>query len=173
MTTETAQEAPDVVIGTFSVNSNSATVLFDSGDSHSFIAYTFIKKHGIPVSVMKKHMLVSSPGGVMKAEWICLAASLSIRGVEFQANLVVINSSGIDVILGMDWLRLQKAVINCGNSSVNLTTPSGEEVEYVATQSTAEICQVNQLEDTTLEDIRIVNEYPDVFPEELPGMPPK
>ena len=73
----------------------------------------------------------------------------------------------------MDWLRSQKAVINCENSSVNLTTPSGEKVEYVATQSASEICRVNQLEGTTIEDIRIVNEYPDVFPEELPGMPPE
>ena len=73
----------------------------------------------------------------------------------------------------MDWLRLQKAVINCGNSFMNLTTPSGEEIEYVATQSAAEIYRVNQLEGTTLEDIRIVNEYPDVFPEELLGMPPE
>ena len=80
VTAEIAQEAPDVVIGTFPVNSNSATVLFDSSASHSFIAYTFIKKHGIPVNVMKKHMLVSSPRGEMKAEWICLVASLSIRG---------------------------------------------------------------------------------------------
>ena len=108
----------------------------------------------------------------MKAEWICLAASLSIRGVEFQANLVVINSTSIDVILGMDWLRLQKVVINYGNSSLNLITSTGEEVVYVATQSAAEIYRVNQLEGTTIEDIRIVNEYPDVFPEELPGMPP-
>ena len=133
MTAETAQEAPDVVIGMFLVNSNSATVLFYSGTSHSFIAYTFIKKHGIPVCVMKKPMLVNSPRGEMKANWICLAASLNIRGVEFQANLVVIDSSRIDVILGMDWLRSWKAVINCGNSSVNLTTPFGEKVEYVAT----------------------------------------
>ena len=73
----------------------------------------------------------------------------------------------------MDWLRLQKVVINCGNSSVNLTTPSGEKIEYVAIQSATEIYRVNQLEGTTLEDIRIVNEYPDVFPEELPGMPPE
>ena len=79
MTVETAQEAPDVVIITFLVNSNSATVLFDSSASHSFIAYTFIKKHGILVSVMKKPMLVSSPREEMKANWICLAASLSIR----------------------------------------------------------------------------------------------
>ena len=80
MTVETAQEAPDVVIGTFSVNSNSAIVLFDSGVSHSFIAYTFIKKHGIPVCVMKKPMLVNSPGGEMKENWLYLAASLIIRG---------------------------------------------------------------------------------------------
>ena len=56
---------------------------------------------------------------------------------------------------------------------MNLTTPSREKVEYVATQSASEIYRVNQLEGTTLEDIRIVNEYPNVFPEELPGMPPK
>ena len=73
----------------------------------------------------------------------------------------------------MDWLRSRKAVINCGNSFVNLTTPFGEKVEYVATQLAAEICRVNQLEGTTIEDIRIVNEYPDVFPEELLGMPPE
>ena len=93
--------------------------------------------------------------------------------VEFQANLVVIDSSGIDVILGMDWLRSRKEVINYGNSFVNLTTPSGEKVEYVATQSASEIYRVNQLEGTTLEDIRIVNEYLDIFPEELLGMPPE
>ena len=56
---------------------------------------------------------------------------------------------------------------------MNLTTPSREKVEYVATQSASEIYRVNQLEGTIIEDIRIVNEYLDVFPEELLGMPPK
>ena len=69
-----------MVIDTFLVNSNLATLLFYSGASHSFIAYTFIKKHGIPVCVMKKPMLVNSPKGEMKANWVCLAASLTIRG---------------------------------------------------------------------------------------------
>ena len=67
VTVETAHEAPDVVISMFQVNSNSATVHFDSGASHSFIAYTFIKKHGIPVCVMKKPMLVNSIRVEMKA----------------------------------------------------------------------------------------------------------
>ena len=56
MTIETAQEAPDVVIGMFPINSNSATVLFDFGASHSFIAYTFIKKHGIPMCYEETHI---------------------------------------------------------------------------------------------------------------------
>ena len=63
----------------------------------------------------------------------------------------------------MDWLRPRKAIIHCGNSSVILTAPSGEKVEYVATQSASEISRVNQLKGTSVEDIRIVNEYPDVF----------
>jgi len=50
------------------------------------------------------HVSKLTPRG-NETNWICLAASLIIRGVEFQANLVVIDSSGIDVILGMDWLR--------------------------------------------------------------------
>ena len=67
VTTEAAQEAPNMVIGTFPINSNSAIVLFDSGASYSFIAYTFIKKHGILVCVMKKPMLVNSIRVEMKA----------------------------------------------------------------------------------------------------------
>ena len=56
---------------------------------------------------------------------------------------------------------------------MNLTTPSREKVEYVATQSALEIYRVNQLKGTIVEDIRVVNEYPDVFPDELSGMPPE
>jgi len=56
---------------------------------------------------------------------------------------------------------------------VILTAPSREKVEYVATQVALEICRVNQLKGTSIEDICIVNEYPNVFPDELPGMSPE
>jgi hypothetical protein len=64
---ETTQEAQDVVFGMFLVSSAPASVLFDSGASHSFISAQFVTKHGIPVHSMSNHMLVSSPGGNMKA----------------------------------------------------------------------------------------------------------
>ena len=50
---ESAAEAPNVVSGTFMVNSHPATVLFDTGATHSFISKSFAEQHGIPVSCMR------------------------------------------------------------------------------------------------------------------------
>jgi hypothetical protein len=60
---EAAQENPKVVLGMFLVNSVPASVLFDSGASHSFITSQFVAQHNIPISLLPRHMLVSSPGG--------------------------------------------------------------------------------------------------------------
>jgi len=108
---ETAQEAQEVVFGMFLVNSAPATVLFDSGASHSFISAQFVAKYGIPVHSMSKHMLVSSPGGNMKAMYQCLGVGFQIMGREFRANFVVLDTRGIDIILGMGWLSKVDAVI--------------------------------------------------------------
>jgi len=92
--------------------------------------------------------------------------------VDFPANQIVLNSSGIDVILGMYWMGGCNGVINCAKRSMQLTSPQGDRVEFVATLPSAEHCVVNQLEGTRLEDIRVVCEFLDVFPDDLPGMPP-
>jgi hypothetical protein len=60
---EVAQENPRVVLGMSLVNSTPASVLFDSGASHSFITSQFVTQHNIPISPMSRHMLVTSPGG--------------------------------------------------------------------------------------------------------------
>jgi hypothetical protein len=99
VTTKQAQDAPGIVLDTFPVNSVFAIVLFDSGASHSFITEQFMAKHDIPMSSMKTHLLISSPNGEMKSTYICPRVNLKIRGIDFQADLVVLTSSGIDVIL--------------------------------------------------------------------------
>ena len=77
---EEAQEAPDVVIGTFSINDISAVVLFDSGVSHSFISAAYTKKHNLPIALLRCQMIVSSPGGDMPARQLCPKGNLKIRG---------------------------------------------------------------------------------------------
>jgi hypothetical protein len=66
VTTEEAQQAQDIVLGMFLASSHPATVLFDSGASHSCISSSFVVKHQLPIIIMKQIMLVSSPGGEMR-----------------------------------------------------------------------------------------------------------
>jgi hypothetical protein len=98
-------------------------------------------------------------------------------GVDFVANLIVLESKGIDVILGMDWLSKYKVLIDCAKKSIKMTTPEGKEMEFIAepvvtTKGVANCAKVNQLNASQGSEVPVVNEFPDVFPEELPGMPP-
>ena len=91
--------------------------------------------------------------------------------VEFLADLVVLKSKGIDVILGMDWLSRHNGLIGCTDKVVHLTNPEGVRVTC-HTRGSGSDPMVFSMEAKPLEEVPVVNEYPDVFPEELPGMPP-
>jgi hypothetical protein len=100
MNVEEAQEATDVVLGMFPVNSVPARVLFDSGASHSFITQLFVDKSGLQPTPLKETMSVQIPGSVTKASWTCLAVPIEIHGVAFLASLIVLGTKGLEVVLG-------------------------------------------------------------------------
>ena len=84
----------------------------------------------------------------------------------------MLEESTIDVILGMSWLRKAKVVIACGKGTIELANSKGErfEVEIIVTTSTRRA--IFLLDGKFVGDnIRVVRDFPDVFPEELPGMP--
>jgi hypothetical protein len=93
-------------------------------------------------------------------------------GADFWARLVVLESKDLGVILGKDWLGMHEATIQCAKRIVLLTGPKGEKVELVSDPPLDAGGSVQQLDGKSLEDIRVVCEYPDVFLEKLPGMPP-
>ena len=113
MSTETALVEPEVMLDTFDVNSTPATILFDSRALYSFISQAFVRNHSIPLCAMQNLILVNSPGGSMQASYYCLPTSLSLRGVEFKVSPIMLRTSGIDAILGMDWMKQNWAVIQC------------------------------------------------------------
>jgi hypothetical protein len=164
---EEAQEALDVVIGMFLINDTSIVVLFDSGASHSFISAAYVGKHNLPLALLRYQMIVSSLGGDMPARQLCPKVNLKIRGVDFVANLIVLESKGIDIILGMDWLSKHKVLINCAKKSVKLTTPKGKEMEFITEPVVTAKCvanhvKVNQLDASQGSEVPVVNEFPDV-----------
>jgi hypothetical protein len=77
----------------------------------------------------------------------------------------------------MDWLSKHKVLIDGAKKSVKLTTPDGKELEFVAesvvtAKGVANCVKVNQLDASQGPEVPMVNEFPDVFPDDLPGMPP-
>jgi hypothetical protein len=88
-----------------------------------------------------------------------------------------LESKGIDVILGMNWLSKHKVLIDCAKKTVMLTTPEGKELVFVVepvvtAKGIAIRVKVNQLNASQGSEVPVVNEFPDVFPDELPGLPP-
>jgi len=121
VTAESAAKAPNVVIGTFMVNSHPATVLFDTGATHSFITKSYVEQHSLFTTPLKKYLLVSSPGGELRSHTVCPRVSVAIRGATFSAALRVLDTKGIDVILGMDTLAKWGVRIDYAQRTVHLS----------------------------------------------------
>ncbi|WVZ93956.1 hypothetical protein U9M48_039905 [Paspalum notatum var. saurae] len=166
---ETAAEAPNVVLGTFKVNSNPATILFDTGATHSFITRLYAEKHNIHISSIKRPMIISSPGEKINASSICSMVDIIIRGKKFCTGLLVIDFMDIDIILGMDTLEKWGVKIDCAQRTVHLAASDSQEVEISASSPSG---YLHQMEARPTDGIRIVCDYPDVFLDKLPGMPP-
>ena len=131
-----------------------------------------MKKVIVPWScAMKDPTLVNSPGGSMQASCRCLPTSLSLRGVEFKVSPIVLKTSSIVVILGMDWMVQQQTVIQCKEKVVVVTTPNGDRISVDVVVQKQPTATVNQLDDCVNKD-PMVDEFSDVFPDDLPGMPP-
>ena len=175
---EEAQEQPATVMGTLLVNSVPATVLFDTGASHSFMSEAFALSHNFMVEKMDPPMVVCTPIGHCHTSKIVPKTIVEIEGIEFLASPILLKSSTIDLILGMDWLKVHDAALYCGTSSVQLFHPSGEIVNHttrMTQDAETHIYMMNALNVSPLdgiENVPVVRDFSDVFPEELPGIPP-
>jgi hypothetical protein len=86
---------------------------------------------------------------------------------------IVLEESSIDLILGMSWLRKAKAVIHCARGTTELTSSKGERYEIMITITASTRPAIFLVDGKFVgRKIRVVRDFPDVFPEELLRMPP-
>ena len=162
-------------------------MLFDYGASHSFIAALVVIELGLDFETLE----MSSPLGIRaRVGMICRGCELEISRTLLTVDLRIMDMSEFDVILGMDWLTAYKVVIDCERRRVTAYTQDSTRVVFqgdkhdIFPQTVYESrCQgqlVGWLASLTLEDEvrldldlpRVVCEYEDIFPDELPGLPP-
>jgi hypothetical protein len=170
----TTPEGEPVMLGTFLVANHPADILFDSGASHTFISKTFVEKYGILCTESREGFVIHSPGGRIFTKEVAFHMLVTLVGRGFPTNMIVIKGQDIDVILGMNWLAQHKAIINTdlrtiklirGHEEIQLSIPVAVPAKAFGRAYEAIVQEI--------QDIPVVCEFSDVFPEDLPGLPPE
>jgi hypothetical protein len=155
-------------MGMFSVAKQPAVILFDSGASHTFINRAFVMKHQLSIETVENSLCVQSPGGRLVTKEMVYQIPIDLVGHTFITNLIILN-----VILGMNWLYQRGAVIDALHRTIQLNSPDSNS-KFLIRLPTPERA-VERFYGATLKevkDIPVVREFPDVFLEDLPGLPP-
>src|ERR1041384_898499 len=169
---EETNDTTDVILGTLPVNFVPTSVLFDPGASHSFMSESYAFCHNLSFAELSTPMIIQTAGSRWQTNRVSHGNQIAIEGLVFLASLIALKSSDVDLILGMDWLSRQNAYLDCKGKSVRLTHPSSKTVNYTSPRTRTQVHSLNVLLLPDLEDIPMVRDFPDVFPEELSGMPP-
>jgi hypothetical protein len=110
-----------MMMGTFFIANHPALILFDSGASHTFMSKTFVEKHCIPSVGSKKGLVIQSPRGQIFTKEVVFHEPVNLAGYDFPTNMIVIKGQDVDVILVMNWLAQNKAIINIDQRTIQLS----------------------------------------------------
>ena len=165
-------EGAPVLTGTFSIQGKFIKILFDSGATHSFMNKKTQDKLGLKEAQTKNAYKIATPGGKFYADTILFGVVLNLGSKVFRANLIVLDLEGVDAILGMDWMIQHKVTLDISERRIEINSPTvGASTLYLSSRESSNPCAYLAII-SQLEKILVVCEYPDVFPDDLPGMPP-
>ncbi|GJY97212.1 putative reverse transcriptase domain-containing protein [Tanacetum coccineum] len=159
--------SPDsnVITGTFLLNNRYAIILFDTGADRSFISNTFSALMDITPTTLENHYDVElADGKIIGVNTIIHGCTLNFMNHPFNIDLMPVPLSSFDAIIGMDWLTKHHGVIICDEKIVR-----GCDV-FLAHITTKEA--EDESEEKRLEDVPIVRDFPEVFPEDLSARAP-
>ncbi|KAI3494637.1 hypothetical protein L1887_40554 [Cichorium endivia] len=192
---EEARQHPKVITGMFLLNNHFASVIFDAGADRSFVSLDFRPLINLPSRVMKSVVTIElADGREVRAKDIIPGCTLNLADKLFSIDLIPIEIGSFDIIVGMDWLAKNRADIGCYEKVVRIPLSNGETLiikgekpgrslnivsiikirKCLKEDCIAFMAQVVEREPEVkqVQDIPVVRDYPEVFPEEFPGLPP-
>jgi hypothetical protein len=170
----TTSEGEPVMMGTFLVANHPAVILFDSGASHTFISKKFVEQHCIPYNESREGFIIHLPGGQIFTKEVAYHVPVTLAKRDFPTNMIVLKGQDIDVILGMNWLAQHKAILNTDLRTIRLSYGQEEVFLFIPVAIPAKPCgRVYEAIIPEIQNIPVVCEFSDVFPEDLPGSPPE
>jgi hypothetical protein len=171
-TLEELPEGAPIMTGTFSIFNQPALILFDYGASHSFISQRFSVKCQLPFYHTQGAFMIAMPGGKIATNQLNQNVPLQLGSKIVKTTLLILGMDNADIILGTYWMTQHQVVLHVANRIIEVHSPTcGKFTLYLPSQETTRSCAFSKME-LPLEKIPVVCEYADVFPDELPGMPP-
>ncbi|GJR64078.1 putative reverse transcriptase domain-containing protein [Tanacetum coccineum] len=187
-------QGPNVVTGTFLLNNRYVTILFDSGADKSFVDVRLSHLLDIkPAKLNTSYEVELADGKVVCTNTVLKGCTLNLLNHLFDIDLMPIELGTFDVIIGMDWLVERDAVIVCGKKEVHVPYKNKTLVvkgdsgasrlkviscikarKYIERGSQLFLAQVTEKEPSKkqLQDVPVIRNFPEVFPDDLPGLPP-
>nr|GEY73440.1 reverse transcriptase domain-containing protein [Tanacetum cinerariifolium]GEY73446.1 reverse transcriptase domain-containing protein [Tanacetum cinerariifolium] len=142
----------------FLLNQHLVKVLFDSGAYRSFISISLASMLDVPsITIDTFYYIEMVDGNLVSTNTVIKGCTLTLLNQPFKINLMPIKLGSFNIVIGMDWLSKYHAKILCD-----------EKVVHIPINSETLIIQ----DDKRLEDIPVVKEFSDIFPKDLPGLPP-
>ncbi|GKA21407.1 putative reverse transcriptase domain-containing protein [Tanacetum coccineum] len=161
-----AHQDPNVVMGTFLLNQHQARVLFDSGADKSFVSISLASMLNIPpITLDTTYDIEMADGNLVGTNTVIQGCTLILLNQPFKIDLMPIKLGSFDVVIGMDWLSKYHARIICDEKVIHI--PIDGETLIIPVIKIME----KESDEKRLEDIPVVREFPEVFPENLPGLP--
>ena len=196
MTRQEAQATPYVVTGTLSIFGDNARVLINPGATHSFISREYVARVGMtPVSLGCVLEIATPTEESLWPSQMLKGSLFSIEGQVMEADLILIDLKGLDVILGMDWLASNYASMDCFRKEVIFRRPGLPVVVFYGERRRAPSGLISSISarcllqkgckgylahvvdtrssEVRFEDVPVVRDFLDVFLDDLPGLPPE
>ena len=195
MTQQDVDAAPDVVTVIISILDHDAYTLVDLGATHSFASNPFLDRFQIETQPLEGRMRVFLPiGDPLVSDRVIRDSRVFIGGQEFPTYLMALDMRDFDVVLGMDWLSRHRATVDCYKKEVKLDRPRKLEVKFKGICIELSSSMISSMEaqrmlskgcrsylayvvetrkkGTLVDQIPVVREFPNVFPDDTAGLPP-
>ncbi|XP_070056499.1 uncharacterized protein [Nicotiana tomentosiformis] len=189
------KSSPDIVTGILSIFSYDVYALIDPGSTLSYVTLLVASKFGIKPELVKPFEVSTPIGDSVVVKRVYRGCIIVVHSRSTVADLIELDMVEFDVIMGMDWLASCHANVDCRSKIVrfqspgepvlewkcNTASPRGRFISYLkARKKIRKGCiyhlvrvQDVEVESPTIQSILVVNVFPDVFPDELPGFPPE
>ncbi|GJW51043.1 putative reverse transcriptase domain-containing protein [Tanacetum coccineum] len=163
----------NVVTGTFLLNNRYASILFDIGANRSFVSTAFSSLTNIvPTALDHDYDVELVDGKLIGVNTIIRGCTLNFLYHPFNIDLMSVEHGSFDVIIGMDWLTKYHVVIVCDEKIIRIAFENEILIVHVFLAHVTNKKADDKSKEKRLEDVPIVRDFPEVFPEEFPGIPP-